>query len=109
MLEIRSFTLKQGARAAFHEIVVEEAAPMLVRWNVDLVAQGPSAHDDVSYFVMRSYGSLEERQASHDAFYGSSEWIEGPRERILALIETYTTIVVPLPSAVIDELRTTSG
>jgi hypothetical protein len=109
VLEIRSYNLKPGARAIFHRIVVEEAAPMLDRWNVDLVAYGPSAHDEDSYFVMRAYRSLEDRKSSHDAFYGSSEWIEGPRDRILALIETFTTVVVTLPSAAIDELRRTAA
>jgi hypothetical protein len=108
VLEIRSYNLKPGTRAAFQQLVVDEAAPMLGRWNVDLVDHGPSSHDDVSYFVMRAYPGLEERQRSHDEFYGSTEWIEGPRARILALIESYTTIVLPLPAAVIDGLRRTT-
>lgn len=81
---------------------------MLERWNVDLVDHGPSSHDDDSYFVMRAYPSLEERQRSQHEFYGSREWIDGPRARVLALIESYTTIVLPLPATVIDGLRRTT-
>ncbi|HSQ61543.1 MAG TPA: hypothetical protein VLT84_14165 [Acidobacteriota bacterium] len=39
------------------------------------------------------------------AFYGRAEWREGPRDSIVALIETYTTAVVALSDAAVAELR----
>jgi len=42
---------------------------MLRRWKVDVVAYGPSLHDKDSWYLMRAYPSLEERQRSEDAFY----------------------------------------
>jgi len=48
---------------------------------------------------------LEDRQQSQDAFYGSAEWRQGPREPILALIESYTTIVLELDDVTIQGLR----
>jgi len=35
-------------------------------------------------------------QQSEDAFYSSNDWKKGPREPILALIENFTTIVLPI-------------
>ena len=105
VVEIRSYNLKPGTRAAFHRLVVEEAVPMLQQWNVDLVAYGPSPHDEVSYYLIRAYRSLQDRQRSQDAFYGSAEWREGPRERILALIESYTSITLPLDVGTVTALR----
>lgn len=81
---------------------------MLERRNVDLVDHGPFPRDDVCCFVLRAYQSIEERHRSQYEFYGSREWIGGPRDRNLELIESYTTIVLPLPSAVIDGLRRTT-
>ncbi|HEX6307162.1 MAG TPA: DUF4440 domain-containing protein [Longimicrobiales bacterium] len=107
-VEIRSYNLKPGTRDAFHRLVVEEAVPMLRRWNVDLVAYGPSPHDADSYFLIRAYRSLDDRQRSQDAFYGSAEWIEGPRARILEPIVSYTSIVLPLDARLIEALRTMS-
>jgi hypothetical protein len=52
---------------------------MLQRWNVDVVAFGPSLHAEDSYYLIRSYASLEDRQQSQDAFYGSDEWKQGPQ------------------------------
>ena len=104
-VEIRSYTLKAGTRPMFHQLMLNEAFPMLKRWNVDVVAHGASLHDEDSYYLIRAYASLDERQQSQDAFYGSDEWLHGPREEILALIETYTSIVLELDDATVDSLR----
>jgi hypothetical protein len=104
-VEIRSYALKPGTRDAFHRLMSGEAVPMLRRWHVDVVAHGPSPHDTDSYYLIRRYRDLAEREASQDAFYGSAEWREGPREAILALIDTYTSIVLQLDDQGITALR----
>src|SRR5262249_36324438 len=108
LVEIRSYNLKPGTRNHFHELFVREALPLLQRWKVDVVAYGPSLHDDNSYFLMRAYSSIENRQRSEDAFYGSDEWRLGPREAILADIESYTTIVIRVNEATLRGLRRTN-
>lgn len=104
-VEIRSYRLKPGARAAFDRLMSNDAVPMLRRWRTDVVRYGPSAHDDVSYYLVRAYASLEDRQHRQDGFYGSAEWRDGPRRAILDLIEDYTSVVVPLDDRAIDGLR----
>jgi ketosteroid isomerase-like protein len=49
------------------------------------------------------------RQKNEDAFYGSEEWIKGPRERVLADIDSYTTVVIRLDEATLAGLRKTGG
>ena len=105
LVEIRSYNLKPGRRDEFHRLVLEKSLPMLKKWKVDLVAFGPSPHDDNSYYLIRSYKNLEDRQASQDAFYGSPEWKQGPRQAIVALIESDTSIVIDLEESVVDALR----
>ena len=104
-VEIRSYTLKPGTRKEFHRLFLEEAFPMLQRWKVDVVAYGPSLHDQDSYFLMRRYDSLAQREESENAFYGSDEWRQGPREAIIALIEKYTEIVLELDESTVEGLR----
>jgi hypothetical protein len=104
-VEIRTYDLKPATRDAFHQLMLERSVPMLRRWNVDVVAHGKSAHDDTTYFLIRSYASLVERDESQDRFYGSDEWRSGPREAILALIDHYTTLVLELPEAAVEALR----
>lgn len=108
VVEIRSYNLKPGTRNHFHELFVREALPLLQRWKVDVVAYGPSLHDDNSYFLMRAYSSIDNRQKSEDAFYESDEWWLGPREAILANIESYTTIVIRVDEATLRGLRRTN-
>src|SRR5215216_5583384 len=105
VLEIRSYLLKPGSRDEFHRLFLEEAFPMLQRWNVDVVAYGPSLHDPDSYYLMRRYDSLAHREESENAFYGSDEWRQGPREAIVSLIENYAEIVLELDESVLQELR----
>jgi hypothetical protein len=105
ILEIRSYNLKCGTRARFHHLFVEQALPMLKRWNVDVVGYGPSLHDRDSYFLMRAFTGLENRERSEDAFYGSAEWRDGPRAAILAAIETYTTVVIRVDENTLGGLR----
>jgi ketosteroid isomerase-like protein len=57
---------------------------------------------------MRSFASIDARQRGEDAFYGSDEWRQGPREAILACIESYTTIVIRLDAATVAGLRKTA-
>lgn len=104
-VEIRSYNLKPDTRDEFHRLFVEESFPMLKRWNIDVVAYGPSPHDQNSYYLIRRYDSLAQREQSQADFYGSDEWRQGPREAIIALIENYTEIVIELDEATIQGLR----
>jgi len=108
VVEIRSYNLKPGSRDRFHQLFLREALPMLQRWKVDVVGYGPSLHDSDSYYLMRAYSGVDERQKSEDAFYGSDEWKKGPREAILAAIDTYTTIVIRVDDATLRGLQMTT-
>jgi hypothetical protein len=79
---------------------------LLKRWNVDVVAYGPSLHDENSYYLIRRFDSLAHREESEAAFYGSDEWRQGPREAIVSLIENYTEIVLELDELTVRGLRT---
>jgi len=105
LVEIRSYTLKPGTREEFHRLVVEQSMPMLKRWNMDVVAYGPSLHDENSYYLIRRFDSLAHHKQSEDAFYGSDEWKQGPREAIIALIENYTEFVLELDEVTVQGLR----
>ncbi len=109
VVEIRSYNLKPGTRDRFHQLFLKEALPMLRRWKVDVIGYGPSLHDKDSYFLMRGFKGVDIRQKEEDAFYGSEEWIKGPRERVLADIDSYTTIVIQLDEATTQGLRKAGG
>jgi hypothetical protein len=105
VVEIRSYNLKPGLRDRFHEIATAQAIPMLRRSKIDVVANGPSLHDANSYYLIRAFASPEERERQEDAFYGSDEWRQGPREAVLGAIESYTTVVVHVDPQTLEGLR----
>ena len=107
-VEIRSYALQPGTRNAFHALMRDRAVPMRRRWEVDVVAYGPSPHAADSYYLIRGDRDVAQRQASQDAFYGGDEWRSGPRAAILRPILHFTSIVLSVVDAAIDALRATA-
>ena len=105
LIEIRSINLKTGQREEFHQLYVQKAFPLLKRWHFDVVAHGPSLHDENSYYVIRRYDSLAQREQMEEAYYSSDDWRQGPRDAILALMENYTDIVLELDEVTVQGLR----
>jgi hypothetical protein len=105
LIEIRTLTLQLYTRDQFHQLFIEKALPLLQRWNFDVVAYGPSLHDENTYYVIRRYDTLIQREEMEDAYYASDDWRKGPRETMLALIESYTDIVLELDEVTLQRLR----
>ena len=104
-VEIRSITLKPGTRGEFQRLYIEQALPLLKRWKFDVVAHGPSLHDENSYFVIRRFDSIAQREQMEDAYYASDDWRKGPREVLLALIENYVDAVLEMDEVTVEGLR----
>jgi hypothetical protein len=105
LIEVRSYKLKPGSRAAFHAAAVSAAIPLLRKWRMDVVAFGPSAHDPDAYFLIRAYADLADLQKQQDAFYGSEDWKQGPRAAIVPLVESYLNTVLWVSQETIDDMR----
>ncbi|CAN5811403.1 hypothetical protein BH18ACT13_BH18ACT13_03110 [soil metagenome] len=73
------------------------------------MGQGPSIEDAEHYVLLRSFCSLEEREAQEEAFYEGDEWRSGPREGILELIETYHTVVLHSTPEAVQALAESLG
>jgi hypothetical protein len=105
VVEIRSYRLLPGTRDEYDRLFREEALPLLRRFDVDVIAAGPSIDDPNGYFLIRAFGHLSEREQREDRFYSSPEWRNGPREAVISKIEVYTDVVVELDEATIEALR----
>ena len=76
VLEIRTYRLKPGTTAAFHDSVAERSVPLLCRFDIDVVRFRPSEqneHGVEEYVLMRSFESMAARDEQEDRFYGSQE------------------------------------
>jgi len=70
-----------------------------------VVAHRPSLNDENTYYVIRRFESLSQREQMEDTYYASDDWRQGPRERILALIESYTDVVLEVDEVAVQGLR----
>lgn len=104
-VEFLTLNLKAGRSDEFHRLYIERSLPLQSRWHIDVVAYGPSLLDEDTYYVMRRFDSLAQRQESEDAFYASDDWRKGPREAILGMIETLSQFVLELDEATVQALR----
>lgn len=105
LIEIRSYRLKPGTTAAFHEVVTTAALPLLREWGMDVVAHGPSPHEADRYFLVRAFADLQDLKDQEERFYGSPAWRQGPREAVVSRIEDYLDTLLWLSPESIEDLR----
>lgn len=108
ILEIRTYRLKPGTRDEFVRLMREVAVPLLTEAGIDTVRCGRSLVDEdgsEEAYLMRAFPSLQALEAQETAFYGGEAWRRGPREAILACIESYHSITIEAPAAAVDALR----
>ena len=103
IVEIRTYRLKPNSGQAFLRVFREQARPLLEKHGLRVVDCDLSLHDENEAYLIRAFDSLEQREAQETAFYSSDDWINGPREAVLSLIEAYHTVVLdadrlPAPS-----------
>lgn len=104
ILELRVYTLHPGMRDAFDARFHDEVLPMLVAHGIDVVVAAPSLHDADSYCLLRAYPSIGARQAALDTFYGSEAWLSRHDEAVMAMIASYSTVVLDAAPPLIDAL-----
>ena len=105
VVEIRSYRLKPGTQDEYDQLFREEALPLLRTAGVDVVRAGRSLDDPNGYHLVRSFADLGDRERQESSFYGSDTWRLGPREAVLACIDTYVDTVIELDEAAVDALR----
>ena len=105
VLELRVYTLKPGIRDGFHARFVQESLPLLQRAHIDVVAYGPSLHDADSWYLLRSFASVDDRDRLERSFYQSRAWLDGPRDAVLAAIVSYSTAVIHVDPVTLKGLR----
>ena len=55
--------------------------------------------------MIRRFDSISQREQMEDSYYASDDWRQGPREAMLALIESYTDIVLEVDEVTVQGLR----
>ena len=105
MVEIRTYHLKPGKRAQFHQMLTEESLSMLHDQGIRVVRFGPSLHDKDSYVLIRAFSSMPSRIQQEEAFYGSENWLKHYDERVMAMIDISVTVVISMSEAAVAALQ----
>lgn len=108
ILEIRTYRLKPGTRDEFVRLMREDALPLLEQAGIDVVRSGPSLVDEDGHeeaVLIRAFASLAAHRQQEEAFYGSDAWRNGPREAILACIDSYHSVALEASPTAVAALR----
>jgi len=105
ILELRVYKIHHGRRGEFAERMQSVLVPMFKRHGAEVVHHGLSLHDGDSYFLIRTFPSVAERQSRLDALYGSAEWLMNHEEAVLGMIDTYDTAVLEADEWLIEVLK----
>lgn len=105
IIEILLYKLKPGTGEEFFEVMQNVSVPLHQENGIDVIWHGQSMHDSDGYGLIRGFENMEEMEEAQSAFYASEAWKAGPREAIIACIETATKIVIPMNADAVKGLR----
>ncbi|MCU0801733.1 MAG: NIPSNAP family protein [Rhodobacteraceae bacterium] len=105
-VEILNYVLQPGTAMAFHRVMTQVSVPLHAAHGLDVVAFGPSAEPD-RYLLIRAFDDAAARSERLAAFYAHPDWRRGPREAIIAAIDTAIPVVCEMGPAQVDALRHT--
>jgi hypothetical protein len=97
VLEIRTYRLKPGTGHEFVRLMRDVSVPLLAKHGITVVDAGASLQAEdgrEEAYLIRAFASVAEHERQEDAFYAGDDWRDGPREAILACIESYHSIVL---------------
>lgn len=105
LMEIRTYRLRPGTDEEFNRLVTRRCVPLLAEFGIRVLRAGPSeATEDGArdYVLVRTFDSLGVREEQESRFYGSAQWRDGPRAEMLAMIESYHTVVLTVPAPAVE-------
>ncbi|AUH65199.1 NIPSNAP family protein [Paracoccus zhejiangensis] len=105
LIEILLYRLKPGTGGVFFDIMQNISVPLHVQNGIDVIWHGQSLHDPDAYGLIRGFADMTTLDAVQSAFYASTAWRSGPREAIIARIETATKIIIPMNADAVKGLR----
>jgi hypothetical protein len=106
LIEIRTYRLKPGSLGVFREAMSERAVPFMRSKGIDVVAFGASDHEEETFFLIRAYDNRAALESEQTDFYGSPEWLDGPRQALVEHIEDYVNTLIVLSPEAVESVRT---
>ena len=94
VLELRIVRLRHGRRNEFAVRFHDQLLPILRSHGMEIIHYGPSLHDEDSFFLIRAWPSVAERQETLDTMYGGVDWLMNQEQVFLDMIDSMDTCVL---------------
>jgi hypothetical protein len=94
IIEMRTYRVKPGQRAAFLEIFLAKSVPAHRALGMGVVGPFLSQEDPDAFFWMRTFPDLAARDAMKSAFYDGPLWKDGLEQNLFPLLAGYDVLVV---------------
>jgi hypothetical protein len=94
IVEMRTYKLKPGKRAAFMDMLVNRSMPEHDRIGMKIVGPFVSVEDDDTCFFMRFFPDLASRDPMKSAFYDGPLWKNELEAIAMPMIEKYDVVLI---------------
>lgn len=100
IVEIRTYTVKQGTRPQFVEILQHKIIPELKRLGAQCAGPWVSGDNETTICWMRGFPDSQARISMTNRFYGGAFWEEISGE-VMSKLEKYESIPVEMDGSAI--------
>lgn len=94
VVEMRTYKLKPGRRAAFMEMLINRSMPEHERIGMKIVGPFASIEDADTCFFMRFFPDLASRDPMKSAFYDGPLWKNELEAVAMPMIEKYDVVLI---------------
>lgn len=97
IVEMRTYQTKPGMRTRFVEIFETRTVPEHLRLGMPIAGPFLSVEDPDTFFFMRGFPDLANREIMKAGFYEGRLWKEELEEVLMPMLERYDVVVVDHP------------
>ena len=94
IIEMRTYKMKPGQRAAFLEIFEAKGVPAHQAIGMKILGRFLSVEDPDTFFFMRGFPDLQSREPLKAQFYESELWKKELEHVLLPMLESYDVVLV---------------
>jgi hypothetical protein len=97
IIEMRTYRIKPGMRAAFLEIFRTRSMPAHREIGMKILGPFLAIDDPDVFFFMRGFPDLESREPMKERFYEGPLWKQELEHELMPMIEKYDVVLVEAP------------
>ena len=94
IIEMRTYKIRSGKRTEFLEVLKSKGFPEHQKIGIKILGPFLSIEDDDTFFWMRAFSDLKNREKMRDEFYEGKLWKEELEQKLMPILEKYEVVVV---------------